>query len=159
MSAPTASAPWAAALAALFLLHPVSPAAAQTAAETRYVLVEVGGRRLPAETDKEWRCREEVTAGTLLLRDDGRWRLETDTRETCGDRVTTDRDSDDGTLRREGATLRFLEDDGTENRSGWSLDRELELEDLDTGTMGDGGTLTVRLADEKTTLLFQRQGS
>ena len=46
-------------------------------AETRYTLVEVGGRALPVETDKEWRCREEVTAGTLTLRQDGRWLLET----------------------------------------------------------------------------------
>src|SRR5688572_19600865 len=70
-----------------------SPAAAQV--ERRYTLVDVGGRALPAEIEKEWRCREEVTAGTLVLRGDGRWRLETSLRETCGGRAEMDREDED----------------------------------------------------------------
>ena len=65
-------------------------AAPAAPAETRYVLVDVGGKALPVEVEKEWRCREDVTAGTLRLREDGLWRLETLVRETCGDRTETE---------------------------------------------------------------------
>lgn len=132
-----------------------TPAAARV--ETRYTLVQVGGRPLPVETEKELRCRDEVTAGTLALRDDGRWRLETDTRETCGDRTETDRDDEDGTYRAEGSTLRFLDEDGRESTEDWSLGREIDLDELATGTIGNGGALSVRLADDETVLLFRRE--
>ena len=132
---------------------------AATAAITRYTLVEVAGNRLPAETEKEWRCREEVTAGTLSLRDDGRWLLETATRETCGDRTKEDRDTDDGTYRAEGSTLHFFDDDGRQSDAGWGLDRDIDLDDLRTGTLAGDGTLTIRLADDKQTLVFRRQAS
>ena len=136
---------------------PAAQARSAAPVETRYTLVQVAGRALPVETEKELRCRDEVTAGTLALRDDGRWRLETDTREICGDRTETDRDDEDGTYRTEGGTLRFLDEDGRENTSGWSLDRELDLDELAAGTLGDGGTLSVRLADDNTVLLFRRE--
>ncbi|HYC33255.1 MAG TPA: hypothetical protein VEB59_13275 [Gemmatimonadales bacterium] len=136
-----------------------APAAATaTPVETRYTLVQVTGRPLPVETEKELRCREEVTAGTLALRDDGRWRLETTKRETCGDRVETDLDDEDGTYRTEGSTLHFLDDDGRENTSDWSLGRDLDLDELKTGTTGEGGALSIRLADDKTVLVFHREG-
>src|SRR4029450_11936704 len=54
---------------------------------TRYSLIEIGGKALPARVEKEWRCREDVTAGTLTLSGDGQWLLETVTREVCGDRT------------------------------------------------------------------------
>jgi hypothetical protein len=135
------------------------PQAAAMAAITRYTLVEVAGSSLPAQTEKEWRCREEVTAGTLSLRADGRWLLETASRETCGDRTEEDRDTDDGTYRAEGSTLHFLDDDGRQSDAGWGLDRDIDLDDLRTGTLAGDGTLTVRLADDKQTLVFRRQAS
>ncbi len=128
-------------------------------AETRYVLVDVGGKSLPVEVEKEWRCREEVTAGTLLLREDGRWRLETTRRETCGSRVETDQEDEDGIYRTEGATIHFLDDDGNRNDADWHLGKEIDLDDLDQGTLADGGTLSVRLADEETVLRFRKQGA
>jgi hypothetical protein len=138
-------------------------AAAQAApaapAETRYVLVDVGGKALPVEIEKEWRCREEVTAGTLRLREDGLWRLETSVRETCGDRTETELEDEDGRYRAEGTTLHFLDDDGNRNRADWSLRSEIDLDELDQGTIADGGALTVRLADEKTVLRFRRDGA
>ena len=126
-------------------------------AESRYALVEVGGKGLPVEIEKEWRCREEVTAGTLILREDSRWRLETSVRETCGDRTEMNQDDEDGTYRTQGATIHFLDDDGNRNDADWSLDREIDLDELNHGSI-DGGTLAVRLADEKTVLRFRRQG-
>ena len=134
-------------------------AAPRTASVTRYSLVEVAGARLPAETEKEWRCREEVTGGTLSLREDGHWLLETATREICGDRTEEDRDTDDGTYRTEGSTLHFLDDDGRESSAGWGLESEVDLDDIRTGTLTPDGTLTIRLANDKHTLVFRRQSS
>ena len=92
---------------------------APAAAATRYVLVEVAGKALPALVEKEWRCREDVVAGALTLSDDGRWLLETTTREVCGDRSKEDRDRDDGTYSSDGAALTFRDDDGRpERRAG-----------------------------------------
>ena len=137
-----------------------SPAQARAAtpAEKRYTLVEVDGKGLPVETEKEWRCRDEVTAGTLVLREDGRWRLETSIRETCGDRTKMDEEDDDGIYRTVGTSIQFLDEDGNRNDADWSLAREIELDELDQGAIADGGVLTVRLADEKTVLRFRRQG-
>lgn len=137
---------------------PTAQAPARGPAESRYALVDVGGKGLPVEIEKEWRCRDEVTAGTLVLREDGRWRLETSVRETCGDRTEMDQDDEDGTYRSEGATIRFLDGDGNRSEADWNFEREIDLDELDHGTI-DGGTLTVRLADEKTVLRFQRQGT
>lgn len=149
------------AIAAALSLTVTAAPAAQTAAapaETRYVLVEVGGKGLPVQIEKEWRCREDVTAGTLRLREDGRWRLETTVRETCGDRAEMEHEDEDGRYRTEGTTIHFLDDDGNRNHADWSLRQEIDLDELDQGTPADGGTLTVRLADGKTVLRFRREG-
>jgi hypothetical protein len=130
---------------------------AATPVENRYTLVEVAGKALPVETEKGWRCREEVTAGTLVLRGDNHWGLETSVRETCGDRTKVDHEDEDGTYRTEGTTIHFLDDDGDRNDADWSLEREIDLDELDQGSYTDGGTLSVRLADEKTVLRFRRQ--
>jgi hypothetical protein len=128
-------------------------------AERRYTLVEVDGKGLPVETEREWRCRDEVTAGTLVLRDDGRWRLETSVRETCADRTEMDQDDEEGMYRTEGTTIQFLDEDGDRNDADWNLVREIDLDELDQGSLAEGGTLTVRLADEKTVLRFRNQGT
>lgn len=133
-------------------------AAAAAEAENRYTLVDVGGKVLPVEIEREWRCRDEVTAGTLVLREGSRWRLETNIRETCGGRTEMDQEDEHGTYRTEGTTIHFLDDDGNRNDADWSLKREIDLDELDQGTMAEGGMLTVRLADEKTVLRFRRQG-
>jgi hypothetical protein len=132
--------------------HAVQPA------ESRYTLVDVDGKRLPVETEKEWRCRDEVTAGTLVLREDSRWRLEASIRETCGGRTEMDQENEDGIYRIEGTTIQFLDEDGNRNDADWSLVREIDLDELDQGSIADGGMLTVRLADEETVLRFRRQG-
>jgi hypothetical protein len=129
---------------------PASPAA------TVYRLVEVGGKALPVEVEKGWRCREDVTAGTLRLGNDGRWVLETEKRETCGDRTRDELDTDDGRYKMEGQTLRFFDDDGEQNMKDWSIGKDIDLDDLTTGSLAGDGTLTVQLADEKTTLVFRR---
>jgi hypothetical protein len=130
--------------------QPASPAV------TGYTLVQVGDDTLPARVEKEWRCHEDVTAGTLSLRQDGRWLLETTTREVCGDRVEEDHDTDDGTYTTQGQTLRFLDDDGRENTDrGWGIGTDIDLDELRTGTLASDDTLTVNLADG-TPLVFRR---
>ncbi len=131
-----------------------SEAAATAPAETQYKLVQVSGKPLPALVEKEWRCQEDVLSGTLTLRDDGRWLLETVIRETCGDRTEEDRDSDDGRYRAEGNTIRFFDDDGEENTD--RDDDDIDLDEFKTGIRADDGSLTVQLADGRTTLLFRR---
>jgi hypothetical protein len=132
-----------------------SPAGAQ--AERRYTLVEVGGKALPVEIEKEWRCREEVTAGTLMLRGDGRWRLETSVRETCGDRTEMEHEDEDGTYRAQADSIQFLDDDGRREGAERSMLPDVDLDDLDQGSIAGGRTLTVRLTDQKTVLRFERQ--
>ena len=68
-----------------------------------------------------------------------------------------DQEDEDGTYRTQGATIHFLDDDGNRNDPEWSLERRSIWTSSD-GSI-DGGTLTVRLADEKTVLHFRRQGT
>ena len=128
-------------------------------AETPYLLLDLGGKPLPVRVETEWRCYEDVVAGTLRLREDGRWRLETTVRETCGSRSKMEQEDEDGIYRTEASTLRFLDDDGHRNGADRSLDDEIDLDDLDHGTLAEGGVLTVRLADGKTVLRFRREGT
>jgi hypothetical protein len=120
--------------------------------------VEVAGNSLPALVEKEWRCREDVVAGALTLSDDGRWLLETTTREVCGDRSKEDRDSDDGTYSSDGAALTFRDDDGDQNAEReWQVGTDIDLDEVERGTIAGDGTLSVQLADARTTLVFRRE--
>jgi hypothetical protein len=133
---------------------------APAAAATRYMLVEVAGKPLPALQEKERRCREDVVTGSLTLRDDGRWLLETTTREACGDRAKEDRDRDDGTYSSDGSALTFRDDDGQQSTErGWGddADADIDLDELESGTIAGDGTLRVQLGDARTTLVFRRE--
>jgi hypothetical protein len=137
---------------------PADATPAPAAAATRYTLVEVAGKALPALVEKEWRCREDVVTGSLTLSDDGRWLLETTTREACGDRNKEDRDRDDGTYSTDGAALAFQDDDGDTNAErGRTVGTDIDLDELESGTIAGDGTLRVQLADERTTLVFRRE--
>jgi hypothetical protein len=138
---------------------PADATPAPAAAATRYVLVEVAGKALPALVEKEWRCREDVVAGTLTLSGDGRWLLETTTREACGDRSKEDRDRDDGTYSSDGAALTFRDDDRQRQNveQGLKVGTDIDLDELERGAIAGDGTLRVQLADARTTLVFQRE--
>ncbi len=133
-----------------------SDAYAQSPAPTRYTLVEVRGKALPATIENELRCREDVTAATLSLSGDGRWLLETATKEICGDRTEEDSDRDHGTYTMEGQKLSFLDDDGRENHdSGSGVGADDDLDEFKSGTLAPDGSLTIALADG-TPLLFRK---
>jgi hypothetical protein len=141
-------------LALILIAAAGADARAQSPAPTRYTLVEVDGKALPTTIEKELRCREDVTAGTLSLTQDGRWLLETVTKEICGDRTEEDSDREHGTYTTEGQTLSFLDEDARENHdSGWG-GRDDDLDEFKTGTLAADGSLTIKLADG-TPLLFR----
>ncbi len=133
----------------------VPPPGATAPPSTRYTLTQVDGKPLPFVVENGWRCREEVTAATLTL-GGGRWRLETVTRERCGDRIEEERDDDDGSYTRERETIHFLDDDGRANTDRWwSIGTDIELDELRTGIVSHLGTLTAVLGDGQTTLVFR----
>ena len=141
---------------ALTLAIAWSDAYAQSPAPTRYTLVEVRGKALPATIENELRCREDVTAATLSLSGDGRWLLETATKEICGDRTEEDSDRDHGTYTMEGQKLSFRDDDGRENHdSGSGVGADDDLDEFKSGTLAPDGNLTITLADG-TPLLFRK---
>ncbi len=146
--------------------QPVSAQQAET-----WQLAEVNGMALPAliEQDGE-NCREEVTSGSLTLESDGGWTLVTQEREVCGDKVEEDSEEEDGRYSTQGVTVTFTEgdddtddddaddddtdDDDADDDDGDDDDRG-DADDLASGTRS-GSTLTVRLEDGNTVLLFRR---
>lgn len=127
---------------------------AEAQAEQRYRLVEVGGRALPVEVEKEWRCRESVTQATLTLRPDSLWAMDYTKREVCGDREEVETEREDGRYSVVADTIRFHDDDGDDDRD--DRDDDVDLDDLATATRAADGALTARLRDGRTTLLFRR---
>lgn len=124
-------------------------------AEEPYQLVEVAGSALPVEVEKEWRCREYVTQATLTLGTDSLWSLRYTTREVCGNREETETEHDGGRYTVVADTIRFHDDDDDDDGDR-DLTGDLEVEDLATGTRAADGTLTGRLRDGETTLVFRR---
>jgi hypothetical protein len=120
----------------------------------RYRLVEVAGNALPAEVEKEWNCREQVTRGMLTLGADSTWSFRATIREVCGDRAEVDTEEESGRYSLEGGTIGFRDDD-EDDRDG-KLRRDVDLDDLETGTLAADGTLTARLEDGTTTLVFRK---
>ena len=65
--------------------------------------------------------------------------------------------TDDGTYSAQGATLRFLDEEGRAPRDkGWGIGTDIDLDELASGTLGGDGGLKVQLADGRTTLVFRR---
>lgn len=135
---------------------PQSQSAPASAAQV-FRLVQVASQALPVEIEKGWRCREDVTSGTLTLGADGRWQLQTVQRETCGDQTREELESDDGRYTADGQSFRFFDEDGEPHDKDVDLiGKDIDLDDMTRGSLTGDGTLTVQLADEKTTLVFRR---
>jgi hypothetical protein len=137
-----------------------APAEAQAAAGDRtFQLATVTGSQLPVVLEEEDGCREELLSATLALSSTGRWTLTTSERETCGNDVELDEDTDVGMFRITGQTVQFLDIDGdipeTLQASAASAPTDIEVEELSVGTLS-GNTLTARLTDGHTVLVFQQ---
>lgn len=126
-------------------------------AEVRYHLVEVAGSKLPVVVEKEWRCQESVTRGTLTLESDSVWIFRSTVREECGSRAKVDTEIEHGRYTRDGTTLRFYDDDDDAgDGKDWDLRVDLDLDDFESGSVAPDGALAVRLRDGETTLIFKR---
>ncbi|HEX6587415.1 MAG TPA: hypothetical protein VF039_00220 [Longimicrobiales bacterium] len=138
------------AIAATIVAFDAQAAAAQQA-ET-WQLAEVNGAALPAvvETDDDG-CRDEVVSGTLTLSTGGMWKLTTNEREVCGNRVEEETEEEDGRYTVQGETIRFDDDDDDADDDDGSDD---DVDDFVSATRS-GTTLTVRLEGDRT-LVFRR---
>lgn len=123
--------------------------------EQRYRLVELGGKALPVEVEREGRCREYVTQATLTLRPDSLWALEYTKREVCGDRAEVETEREDGRYSVVADTIRFHDDDDDRDDRDDQDDDDLDLDDLATATRSPEGALAGRLEDGRTTLVFR----
>jgi len=117
-----------------------------------YRLIEINGSALPAEVEKEWNCRDYVTRGALTLGADSLWSLRVTLREVCGERAQVETETEHGRYSVSGDTLRFF-DDGDDDRD---MGEDVDLDDLKSGTLAEDGTLTVRLENDETTLVFRK---
>jgi hypothetical protein len=118
--------------------------------EGTYRLTEIDSAPLPTvvDVDDEGRCREELVSATLTLHTGGRWNLVSRDRKVCyGDLVEdVDEEFDEGHFLVDGSTITFLDEQGHLPRVDYDLDRDIEIDDLGTGTLGRNG-LSVRLED------------
>jgi hypothetical protein len=130
-------------------------AVAATIAPTtqRYRLIEVAGTALPAEVEKSWNCREYVTRGDLTLGSDSLWSLRVTLREVCGERAEVETETEHGRYSVAGDTVRFFDDDDDDDRDTGD---DVDLDDLKSGTLAADGSLTVRLEDDRSTLVFRK---
>src|SRR5688572_16563581 len=99
-----------------------------------YRLTSVGGQALPAALGTDDGCRELVTSATLRLSADGKWSLRQEERHECPSGVRTKTESEDGKYTLAGTTVTFMDDDGERNTGG-TPDDDIDLDDLDQGTV------------------------
>lgn len=129
--------------------------AATTAPTTQsYRLIEVAGSALPAEVEKEGNCREYVTRGDLTLGSDSLWSFRVTLREACGERAEVETETEHGRYRVAGDTVRFFDDDDDDDDR--DIGNDMDLDDLKSGIFAADGTLSVRLEDDRTTLVFRK---
>lgn len=115
-----------------------------------YRLVEIDAGPLPAFIEQEGNCREELISASLVLLAEGEWSLVSTDRESCGERVEEEEETEEGTFTLQGSTITFLDEDGDLPRDRTPAPGQprgdLDIEELATGTLA-GDLLTVRLED------------
>lgn len=137
------------AVALVLLTAAATPAEAQ--GQQQFRLVTVADKELPAEVDRGLVCRESVTRGTLTLEADSLWSLRYTKREVCGGRTEVENEYEGGRYSMTGDSIRFFDDDDDDDD-----DHDLDIDDLASGTLAADGTLTAKLRDGKTTVVFRR---
>lgn len=150
-------------LAAIFAVAPMAAAthaSAQVAQPETWRLADIDGSPMPAVVDIEDDCAETIAAATLTLDANGEWTLIWTEQETCGGEIE-DEDEDErerGRYTVDGQTVRFLDEDGEAGEEDDSDDEDevdVDIEELSVGTRS-AATLTVRLRDGQTNLVFRR---
>ncbi len=129
-----------------------------TQADRTFQLETVTGAALPVVVDEDDGRREELLSATLTLSTTGRWTLTSTERETCGERVEVDQDTDIGMYRMSGQDIQFLDSDGdippTLQAGAATPPSEIEVDELSVGSFS-GNNLSVRLTDGHTVLVFR----
>lgn len=139
---------------AVFAILCAGEASAQVSSTEVYRLSRIGDQDLPVVVEQSGDCRDEVQAATLTLNTDGRWLLETQEQQICGESTSTDTDSEDGRYHIQGETIHFMDDDGEPIPADDDPD-EIELERLREATRTENG-LRVVIADDDAVLEFTR---
>lgn len=154
---------WAALAIAAIVAAAGQPAAAQTPVTSSpsqapvagtYELVEVGDSPLPTTVEETTECVERVTAGKLVLEEDGDWQLELIESETCGTDVSDDTETEEGDYAVSGDAIDFRPDEDDPEDEGDEPD-ELDIDELSTGTIA-GDTIRVRIHGTETEAVFRR---
>jgi hypothetical protein len=71
----------------------------------------------------------------------------------CGERAEVETETEHGRYSVAGDTVRFFDDDDDDDRDTGD---DVDLDDLKSGTLAADGTLTVRLEDDRSTLVFRK---
>lgn len=112
-----------------------------------YSLAQVDDADLPVVIGETAECRGEITAATLTLEPDNRYRLQANVRETCGEAVKEKVHVEQGTITAEGTAVTFTQEevapDPTEEKVSIEIDR------LTTATLEDN-VLKVKLGENRT---------
>jgi hypothetical protein len=143
------------ALAVALVLLTAAAAPLEAQGEQQYRLVKVADKELPAEVDRDRGCRESVTRATLTLEADSLWSLRYTKREECGGRAEVENEHEGGRYSMVADSIQFRDDDDDDDRDD-DEDDDLDIDDLASGTLAADGTLTARLRDGRTTVVFRR---
>lgn len=112
-----------------------------------YTLAQVDDADLPVLIGETAECRGEITAATLTLEPDNRYRLQADVRETCGETVKEKVHVEQGTITSEGTSVTFTREeipaDPTQEKVA------IDIDALTTATLEDN-VLKVKLGETHT---------
>lgn len=128
------------------------PAAAQSPHAGSYELTEIAGSALPMVVDSTDSCREEVTAATLVLNEDWTYRIDVTERESCGEEVEEDVETEEGTFAMQGDTIMFASEEDPEDDDDAD---EIEVDEL-VSAMPMGDMLHVLVTEQNVELVFRR---
>jgi hypothetical protein len=131
-------------------------AAAQTPAPQlphvgTYDLVSIDDDDLPAVVERSTDCVEEVTAASLVLGPDWTYRIEVSERETCGEDVEEDTETESGTYTMDGATLVFEVDEDPDEETA-----EIEVDQLVSATI-DGSMLHAKVHGSDAMIMLRKR--
>ncbi len=143
------------ALAVALVLLTTAAVPVEAQGDQQYRLVQVAGKELPVEVDKDRSCRESVTRATLTLDADSLWSLRYTKREVCGERAEVENEHEGGRYTVVADTIRFRDDDDDDDDDR-DDDDDLDVDDLAVATLAADGTLTARLRDGRTIMVFRR---
>jgi hypothetical protein len=117
-----------------------------------YTLAQVDDAELPVLIGESATCKGEITAATLALQPEGKYRLEASIRETCGETVKEKTFVEQGSYAAAAAGVEFTAEEQPVDPAQEKV--EVEIQKLATASLEEN-TLKVKLKDDKT-LVFRK---